>query len=420
MSSASAGKRVASLQRQSQRSDMATPVRDSGSPLSVDAELWPVLKTAQGEFVVEGADHAETIDSGVLFHRLPESSIARIPMEFFRAVEAQPTGVRFAMTTRATSIELLVTTTVTVFFPDEPVESFGQFDLLIDGKQHSHVIVKSGGIRTMNVLTNSSTVEAGEAVTVRFDGLPETDKTVEIWLPHGVEVTVASLDADAPISATRNTRPTWLHYGSSISHGVNAQAPTGTWPAVAAATAGVSLSSLGFSGNAMLDHFVATAIRDKYADLISLEIGINVINHDGFRTRTFVPAVTAFLDVIREGHPLTPIWIVSSVLCPIVEDRPGPTMLVGEPGARRAATDGLPHDVERGRLSLSLTRDLLRQIVASRTPEDSNLHYLDGRELYGETEYAAMPMQDGLHPDSDAHHHMGARFADLVLGNQLR
>ncbi|MCC6269772.1 MAG: lipase [Microbacteriaceae bacterium] len=394
---------------------MVTPLRDTGSPLNADAELWPVLKTVQGEFVVEGADHVEDTGSGLLFHRLPASAIARIPMEFFRVVEAQPSGVRFIMSTRATSINLTVSTTVAVFFPDEPVDSFGQFDLLIDGEPHSQFLVTSGVIRTMDVLTNSSTVSSAEAVTVHFEGLPPRDKIVEIWLPHGVEVTVISLDADAPISAAHNTRPVWLHYGSSISHGVNAQAPTGTWPAVAASSAGKNLISLGFSGNAMLDHFVATTIRDKKADLISLEIGINVINHDGFRVRTFVPAVMAFLDIIREGHPSTPVWVVSSVLCPIVEDRPGPTMMVGEPGERRATTEGLPHEVVRGRLSLSLTRDLLQQIVELRARNDSNLHYLDGRELFGEKEFVAMPMRDDLHPDSDAHRHIGERFANLIF-----
>ena len=398
---------------------MATSPLGDSAPLRADADLWPVLRTAQGEFTVEGADHVEQVDSGLLFHRLPESAIAKIPMEFFRVVEAQPTGVRLVMSTRATSIELIVSTTVAVFFPDEPVDSFGQFDLLIDGQRHSRFLVRSGGIRTMDVLANSSTVMSAEAVTVRFEGLPERVKTVEIWLPHDVEVTVKALRADAPLEAPRDARPTWLNYGSSISHGVNAQTPTGTWPAVAAAEAGLSLVSFGFSGNAMLDSFVATTIRDKKADLISLEIGINVINHDGFRVRTFVPAVGAFLDTIREGHPSTPIWVVSSVLCPIVEDRPGPTMLVGEPGERRATTEGLPHEVVRGRLSLSLTRDLLKQIVESRAEEDSNLHYLDGRELYGEAEYEAMPMHDGLHPDSEAHRHIGVRFAELVFGTAV-
>jgi len=208
-----------------------------------------------------------------------------------------------------------------------------------------------------------------------------------------------------------------LHYGSSISHGVAAAAPTETWPAIASSASGMSLRNFGFSGNAMLDAFVATSIRDQDANLISLEIGINVINHDGFRARTFVPAVTAFLDVIREGHPTTPIWVVSSVLCPIVEDRPGPTFVVGQPGERRAVTDGLPQQLERGRLSLSMIRDLLRQIVERRSPEDPNVHYLDGLDLFGPAEYARMPMKDDLHPDTAAHRHIGLRFAELVFGH---
>lgn len=394
---------------------MATSLPGGDASLRVDAELWPILKTAQGEFAVEGADHVEQTDSGLLFHRLPESAIARIPMEFFRVVEAQPTGVRLVMATRATELRLVVTTTVAVFFPDEPVESFGQFDLVIDGRLHSQLTVPAGGTRLMEVLSNGSTVHPADPVVIDFEGLPARDKTVEIWLPHAVEVMVRSVWANAPLMAVRDEHPVWVNYGSSISHGVNASAPTGTWPAVAAARAGMNLLNMGFSGNALLDSLVATTIRDKVAELISLEIGINVINHDGFRVRTFVPAVTAFLDTIRSGHPTTPIWVVSSVLCPIVEDRPGPTMMVGRPGERRATTLGLPSEVERGRLSLSLIRDLLQQIIDGRSREDPNLHYLDGRELYGEAEYAAMPMRDDLHPDSDAHRHIGARFAELVL-----
>jgi len=93
-------------------------------------------------------------------------------------------------------------------------------------------------------------------------------------------------------------------------------------------------------------------------------------------------------------------------------------MMVGPPGARRVETETQPHDVQRGRLSLSLTRELLEQIVEWRSRTDPNLHYLDGRELYGEAESESMPMRDGLHPDSAAQRHIGLRFAELVLGEQ--
>lgn len=377
--------------------------------------VWPVLAVEQGEVTAEGAEHVEDSGAGFVFHRLPPVALRSIYMEFFRVVESQPSGVRLVMRTRATTIELVVSTTAAVFFPDEPVESFGRFDLLIDGELHSRSVVRSGGVRTMDPMNNSSTVREGDTVPVVFADLPERDKVVEIWLPHDVEVTVKSLRADAPLSASRSAGRNWVHYGSSISHGVNAEAPTGTWCAVAAAQTGATLMNLGFSGNALLDSYVAASIRDRDADIISLEIGINVINHDGFRVRTFLSAVTAFLDTIRERHTTTPIWVVSAMLCPVVEDRPGPTMMVGPPGARRVETEGQPHDVQRGRLSLALTRELLQQIVEMRSRTDSNLHYLDGRELYGEAESESMPMRDGLHPDSAAQRHIGVRFAELVL-----
>ena len=76
----------------------------------------------------------------------------------------------------------------------------------------------------------------------------------------------------------------------------------------------------------MLDPFTARAMRDTPADLISVKIGINLVNADLMRLRAFAPAVHGFLDTIREGHPTTPLLVVSPILCPIHEDTPGPAM----------------------------------------------------------------------------------------------
>ena len=116
----------------------------------------------------------------------------------------------------------------------------------------------------------------------------------------------------------------WLHHGSSISHGSNAASPSTTWPALAAAAGGVELVNLGFGGSAMLDPFAARALRDTPADLISIKIGINLVNADVMRRRAFGPALHGFLDTIREGRPTTPLLVVSPILCPIHEDTPGP------------------------------------------------------------------------------------------------
>ena len=136
-------------------------------------------------------------------------------------------------------------------------------------------------------------------------GEPFVEAEVEGWLPYGEVTTHVALRVDAPVTPSRSAQgPRWVHHGSSISHGASADAPTGTWPVVAARRAGLDLVNLGFSGNAVLDPFTAQAIRDQAADVITLKIGINVMDHDFMRPRAFRPAVEGFLDVVRDGHPV--------------------------------------------------------------------------------------------------------------------
>ena len=86
----------------------------------------------------------------------------------------------------------------------------------------------------------------------------------------------------------------------------------------------MELINLGFGGSALLDPFTARALRDTPADLISVKIGINVVNADLMRLRAFAPAVHGFLDTIREGHPTTPLLVVSPILLPHPRGHPGP------------------------------------------------------------------------------------------------
>ncbi len=78
------------------------------------------------------------------------------------------------------------------------------------------------------------------------------------------------------------------------------------WPGVAARIGGVELHNLGLGGSALVDPFTAQVMRGTPADLISVKLGINMVNLDGMRLRTFVPAVHGFLDTIREGHAEIP------------------------------------------------------------------------------------------------------------------
>jgi hypothetical protein len=228
---------------------------------------------------------------------------------------------------------------------------------------------------------------------------------------------VVALRTDAPVSPVPPRGRVWLHHGSSISQGSNAASPSGTWPALAAAAAGVELVNLGFSGNALLDPFTARALRDTPADLVSVKIGINVVNADLMRLRAFGPAVHGFLDTIREGHPSAPLVVVSPLYCPIHERTPGPGDFDHEALARgevRFRATGDPAEVAAGKLTLEVIREELARIVSQR--QDPALHHVDGLALYGPAEYAEFPLPDELHPDAAAHRHIGARFAELAFG----
>ncbi|MEW2442858.1 SGNH/GDSL hydrolase family protein [Micromonospora marina] len=376
----------------------------------------PHLTTPITAELLRGALDLEQTADGVLPHRLPAWARAQNTDPQLMTAEAMPSGVRVVFRTRATVVELDVLPTKMVYRGTGPRPD-GRYDLVVDGRLAGQATAGGGKVLTIDLATGTSGVEPGPVGTVRFADLPATDKEVVIWLPHREITELVALRTDAPVEPAGTAgRRVWLHHGSSISHGSDAESPTGTWPAVAATLAGVELVNLGFSGSALLDPFTARAMRDTAADLISVKIGINVVNADLMRLRAFGPAVHGFLDTIREGHPHTPLLVVSSILCPIQEDTPGPGAVEFVDGKVRFRATGDPAEVAAGRLTLRVIRAELARIVASRSGADPNLHYLDGLELYGEADYAELPLPDELHPDPATDRRIGERFAALAFG----
>ncbi|MFG2350968.1 GDSL-type esterase/lipase family protein [Streptomyces phaeochromogenes] len=359
----------------------------------------------------------EQTPHGLLPHRLPAWARRQIPDDRLAVAEAQPSGVRLVFRTRATVIELDTLPTKRVY-RGFPAPADGVYDLLVDGRLAAQATVAGGNVRTIvDMVTQSAELTEGPAGTARFAELPAGDKDIEIWLPHTEITELIALRTDAPVEPTTDTgRKVWLHHGSSISHGSNAAHPTAIWPALAASRGGVELVNLGFGGSALLDPFTARAMRDTPADLISLKIGINVVNADAMRLRAFTPAVHGFLDTIREGHPTTPLLVVSPVLCPIQEDTPGPLAPDLDGGTLRFKATGDPAERAAGRLTLNVIRDELARVVEQRAADDPNLHYLDGRDLYGEKDYTEFPLPDEVHPDPAGHRRIGENFARLVFG----
>ncbi len=383
----------------------------------------PSVVTPIGVALLHGALDLEPTPRGLRVHRLPAWARAQNTDAQFAMVEAQPSGVRLAFRTRATCLALDVLPT-RYRYVGAPARPPGVYDLCVDGVLAAQACAEGGDAVTITLgAGGASDVKhaAGEPATLRFDGLPAHDKRVEIWLPHNESTLLVALRSDAalePVAAPgEDGRRVWLHHGSSISQGSNAASPTGIWPALAAAEAGVALVNLGFGGSALLDPFVARTLRDTRADLISVKLGINLVNADLMRLRAFAPAVHGLLDTIRDGHPHTPLLVISPLHCAIHEDTPGPGAFDLEALARGKvafrATGDAADSAERsaaGKLTLRVVRHALQRIVAQRAAADPHLHHLDGLDLYGAADEAELPMPDRLHPDADAHRRIATRF----------
>jgi lysophospholipase L1-like esterase len=367
-----------------------------------------------GPITWAGALDFERSPSGLVPRRLPAWTRPQIPDLLMDVVTKMPSGVRLAFTTTSTRIELDVLMTHLRMLPY--AQRPGVFDLMIDGTLAGQASSTVGHLFTLGPGgATDITFTEGEPTTVSFEVLGSGTKSVELWLPQNavVEVRGLRIDDGATVgSAAPSSAPRWVHYGSSISHCLEAESPTGTWPAIAARQAGVDLTSLGLAGQCMLDQFVARTIRDLPADVISLKVGINLVNGDTLRDRTFGPALHGFLDTVRDGQPRTPILVVSPIFCPSAEDKPGPTIM--GPEGRFVTVDGL-EELRLTCLTLTKIRESIRSIVELRRGlGDPHLHYLNGLELFGSEDAGDLP--DDLHPNPAGYARMGQRFAELAFG----
>lgn len=362
-----------------------------------------------------GAYEVKTTPHGVMPRRLPARVTAQSPDPGLEFMANMPSGVRLTLRSDTRHLELDVHEMGVQMKGDARLRM--TFDLYENGLFSANRPATKGPTVVIDRSTMPPGIQMlpGEACTLQFDELREEMKTIEIWLPQcgSVELRGIRIDAGAKIEQAAVTRPRWVHYGSSISHGMEASTPSHTWPAVAARIAGLELTNLGLAGQCQLDQGVARVIRDGAFDLISLKLGINVVNLDSMRDRTFGPAVHGFLDTIREGKPNTPILVVSPIICPVAEDHPGPTV----PTKTGIRVPPRPADLAYGALSLKRIREMLEWIVAIRRSEgDTNLHYLNGLELFGADDVHDLP--DGLHPNAAGLVRIGERFEAKAFGTE--
>ena len=367
------------------------------------------FRVADPRVRLAGINDLTAMDRGALTERLPSWARAQLIDPAIGFVSSMPSGGRLEFVTDATSIELEAVFTRVEYGGITPHTA--TIDLVVDGELiASEALIVTDLVRFPDPSSLEFEMVHTDPSVVRFAGLPTGLKHVEIWLAQNASTMLRELRLDDGASLEPpppSDRRRWVHYGSSISHCMEADHPTGTWPAVVARAVDVDLYSLGLAGQCHLDQFAARTIRDLPADLISLKLGINVVNADSMRERAFVPAVHGVLDTIRDGHPDTPIVVISPIICPVAEDHPGPTL----PNAEgRFDVLERPDRLQPGALSLSRIRTLLEMVVAQRRGAgDAHLHYLHGYELFGADDVD--DLSDGLHPNSAGYQRMGGRFA---------
>jgi len=373
------------------------------------ATLTPIPLLESQVEVVGPYDHQINDDGWVAFSRLPSWTWQQFGVSVLHRWTRFPSGVRLRFRTEATTLalEVHVMPLTIARVIEEPATA--RFDLVVDGVEAATVPATKGGQIRLEMdgpLVTSEKFIRGEGEEITFTNLKSGMKEIEIWLPAGALVEVRNISADdALLAPTPSTKKKWVHYGSSISQCAETERPLDIWSVHASRLLGLDIRNLGLAGEAHLDGFVARTIAATPADFISLKLGINVVNGDSMRERSFIPAVHNFLDIIREKKPTTPILLISPIICPFHEVNPGPT-LIGDAGLTSMER---PQALAAGALNLPKIRAILETIVNERG--DTNLYFMSGLELVNEGDLGMMP--DLLHPNSAGYRLMGERFVAL-------
>jgi lysophospholipase L1-like esterase len=384
--------------------------------MAIDEKLEELLALS-----IRGVAELRESPLGFSIHRLPSwTRMYHQHDPVTEKVSNQASGVTIKLVTEATKVALTYRSLRDQNLADGYLSPPSTVSVTYDdgdGEQQLSVGHTNGDLRVWNGMVNTGTTE-GENSVAEFE-LPATaeghPREITLWLPHNCEIQLIDLTANAPLLAAE-PKINWVHYGSSISHAQEAETPADTWPALVSRSLNADLYSLGLAGSANAEMFAAQTISHAPADLVTLKIGINIVNGANMTLRTFVPAIHSFLDEVRAGHPGVPIVLISPFVMPAAEDHPGPTPM-GKNG-KIVASKWRP-TAWVGELSLKRIRTAFEAIVEQRTnPEiagdavDGLLYYVDGSQIFGLADRHLLP--DDLHPNHEAQALIAGRFLNAL------
>jgi lysophospholipase L1-like esterase len=143
-----------------------------------------------------------------------------------------------------------------------------------------------------------------------------------IYLPERMLPRIKSIDVLNGSVQPGPPQPRWICYGDSIAEGWVASSPSSSWAATAAREHGLDIVNMGYAGAARGELASADQIAQLKADVISLTHGTNCWLRALFTPELMRESFKTFLDVVRTGHPETPIVFSSPLLRPEAEETP--------------------------------------------------------------------------------------------------
>jgi lysophospholipase L1-like esterase len=289
-----------------------------------------------------------------------------------------PVGVRFELVGDATAIDVTYTTRTDDFGYRGPGAGT-TFAVLRDGAlvDEQPATLGAGAVRLSLVGENDA---AGDAEHV-------ADSPALVYLPEGMLPVVYAIEPVDGAVEPAPRQPRWLAYGDSIAEGWVASGPTGAWPAVAGRERSLDVVNLGYAGAARGELVSAEQVAALDAEVISISHGTNCWTRIPFSVAMFRENTRAFLDIVRDGHPDTPIVVTSPVLRPDAEATAN----------RLGAT-------------LRELREAMEAVTAERIAAgDTRLTLVCGGDLL-----RAEHLPDGIHPGDEGHRVLATVFGGAV------
>ena len=290
----------------------------------------------------------------------------RLPADT-RAVAAIPAGVRFVFLGEPAALEV-----------DYRTETS---DLGYRGEEAGTEFVIFRGDQRVD----AAPAELGEG-TVRLQ-VGEGVEPATLYLPEAMRPTVLALRPEGGEIRPGPKQPRWLCYGDSIVEGWRVSEPAGAWPHIVSRQRDLDVVNLGYAGAARGEVPSAQEIASLAGDLISVAHGTNCWTRTPQSADLFGAGLHAFLELVRAGHPETPIVAISPTLRVDAETTPN---VLG--------------------MSLAELRGVFETVVAERRATgDTRLRLVSGLDLVPKER-----LPDGIHPDDDGHRLMAEALGPVL------